>query len=354
MQMTCPCCGDKAFYSLPDPHPTQSMASDFRIVPHPLSKAECATCGLVKRSGAPAVAFDEKYALYAHAPGRAEELHRQSLYAGWIATLIPEPESVNGSLLLALRSVWHSTRFGGTEPANGAAESARNAGLAIETGFLRGGSAQSDLALTVNVLEHVPNPGEFAEALASHTSRDVIVIVPDGSRPNVELLIGDHLHSFSPTHVRVLLNNAGLVTLKQVSAPPALGAFFATVATRKGVPPLSLPKRERPDRRRYLHAWQWLDNALLMRLPDKRIDCFGAGEAAALLRAYAPKTWARIESCFVDNPSGPQFGTLAVGSLDSTPRCLLLGVRPQAQPPLAERLERAGHETIRWDDLVTL
>ena len=45
----------------------------------------------------------------------------------------------------------------------------------------------------------------------------------------------------------------------------------------------------------YLKAWHDLDQALLNRSQSfPRLVAFGGGQTAALLRAYAPRTWTRL------------------------------------------------------------
>ena len=335
------------------------MASDFRIVAQPLNKQECLTCGLATHT-TQRIEFDASYALYAHAPGRKEEARRQALYAQWITGLVPEPSDVfeagsgNGSLLLALAAHWRNAKFSGIEPAARAVESARREGLHVEKGFLSAIAAPaSDLAFAVNVLEHAPDPNRFVAALASRTSRHMIIIVPDGSRPNIELLIADHLYSFSFEHIRMLTERAGFATVKQLAAPAELGAFFATVAIRDGEGARGFGESTRSNRARYLSAWGSLDQRLVERLGRVgEIGCFGAGEAAALLRAYVPETWSQVHACFVDDPHEERFGSLPVAQVEKAPQTLLLGVRPQAQSALAERLQRLGHRVIRWDDII--
>jgi hypothetical protein len=78
------------------------------------------------------------------------------------------------------------------------------------------------------------------------------------------------------------------------------------------------------------------------------------GEAAALLRAYAPALWSRVKLCAADRPEGDVFGEIPVvdytGGRFEWP--VLLGVRPEAQAGLAQRLEDSGCVVIRWDDCI--
>jgi hypothetical protein len=189
----------------------------------------------------------------------------------------------------------------------------------------------------------------------------VIVICPDGARPDVELLISDHAHSFAAPHLETLLARAGWSPRLGGAAPTALGAFQAVVAD--AAPPQVEPSiptldRGRLDRqRRFLERWAALDDALLARTGDEPLACFGTGEAAGLLRAYAPRTWQRVQACTADDGvEGREYHRLPVLPLDALPpsRALLLGVRPQDQPALAARLGRRFDRVVAWYDLVEI
>jgi hypothetical protein len=79
------------------------------------------------------------------------------------------------------------------------------------------------------------------------------------------------------------------------------------------------------------------------------------GEAAALLRAYTPRTWQRVRWCTADEvPGSSRFGLVPVVPLDQLAgdEPLLLGVRPQDQPGLVERLSSRFARIITWHDLI--
>lgn len=352
------------------------MWSDFRIADRPLSKLECDQCRAVQSlycNQSENAFFDANYMLYSHAPGRNEEIARQTKYADWLSPLITgqhtlfEAGAGNGSFLLAVKNLIPEISVSGVEPAPRASTFARSVGLAVETDFL--GLCHEphvDVALAINVIEHVSDPQEFLHNLKSHSKNLVIVVCPDGSIPNSELLIADHLHSFDPTHIRMLFTKVGLRTCAQVRAPADLGAFFVTVGVRAGIGQRTnetrstrwshLDKRAQPiSRNAYLTSWSNLDEILLTRIGrETNVGCFGAGEAAAMLRAYAPQSWSRVSACFIDNPlHGEVFGDLPVLGTISAPATLLLGVRPEAQPGVAGRLIHSGHSAIRWDDILS-
>ena len=105
----------------------------------------------------------------------------------------------------------------------------------------------------------------------------------------------------------------------------------------------------------YLQRWSALDGQLVSRLGDGGVSCFGVGEAAGLLRAYAPRTWQRVRSCTADElPESSRFGLVPAVPLDQLAgdEPLLLGVRPQDQPGLVERLSSRFARIISWHDLI--
>lgn len=368
---TSPCvlCGAVRWMPLPDPGP-QSMASDWRIVREPLARHACAACGLVRRWPGPAAAdtlYTDGYALYAHAPGDIRERARQAQYADWIASVVPRPPARvldvgcgNGSLLLALKERWPAAYLAGCDPsaesvAHGAAP---NLHLWQGTAANLPAGAASDLVVSVNVIEHTHDPLAFLRDLRGVlTAGGVLVLIcPDGSRPNLELLFADHVFSFVPQHLHALCARAGLVVEAAGAAPAALGPFQAVVARRRpadaGVTPAAgaVPSG---DRARYLDAWRRLDARLLERVGE-HVVCFGAGEAAGLLRAYAPRTWARVRACMIDGAAAGCFGELPIIGLDGvgSGETVLVGVRPLDQPRVVERLRRTFPRIAAWYDLL--
>jgi SAM-dependent methyltransferase len=354
------------------------MASDWRVLPRPLRKRACAGCGLV--TIAPSMTprerlFDDGYALYAHPPADAgRERERLQQYAGWIGDALERsgavrpPEAVldvgcgNGSLLLALQERWPAARVAGCDPSRESAAYAASAGLDVWQGSsatLPAGR-QVDLVVSVNVLEHTEDPDAFLRQLRGALAPDgtLVVICPDGRVPGVELLIADHLHSFTPEHVRQLVSRAGLATRSIEPAPSILGSFQMAVAST-GRAPVTLASETGSLmislKAAYLQRWASLDGQLVSRLRSRGVSCFGMGETAGLLRAYAPQTWQHVRAITADDVGGSTaFGTLPVVPLGQLPRNepLLLGVRPQDQPAVAKRLSSRAAEIITWYDLV--
>jgi hypothetical protein len=200
----------------------------------------------------------------------------------------------------------------------------------------------------------------FLQDLRRGLTRDgtLVLIYPDGARPGVELLIADHAYSFASSHLRELLERAQLAPHHVEPAPPELGSFEMVIADNR---PASSPPSVRASAidvsrlHSYLQRWSALDGRLVSRLGNGGVSCFGMGEAAGLLRAYAPRTWQHVRSCTADEvPRPSRFGLVPAVPLDQLAgdEPLLLGVRPQDQPRLVERLSSRFARVISWHDLI--
>jgi hypothetical protein len=214
------------------------------------------------------------------------------------------------------------------------------------------------------VIEHVEEPLAFLRSVAAllTPTGTALVACPDGGRPWLELLFADHLWSFTPAHVTKLAGDADLEVLEWSAAPAALGSFQLIRVRRTNGPhdgftiPGDAPLELTQAKQRYLRAWHLLEQELLARSRHApSLVCFGMGETAALLRAYAPALWSRVKLCAADRPEGDVFGDIPVvyytGTRFDWP--VILGVRPDAQSRLARRLEDDGCSVVRWDDCIT-
>jgi SAM-dependent methyltransferase len=363
--------------ALPVPGP-RSMLSDGRVVDRPLEKADCSVCGAVGHRHPPSAAevaatFEGGYSLYAHAPGRPEEDARQRAYAEWIAGSLPgaaptrlfEIGCGNGSLLRALASRFPGAEAGGVDPSADAVAHAQAAGIAACRGFASDAAAavrDRDLVVSVNVVEHTADPVAFLRALAAIGSEDarLVVICPDAVTPSSELLVFDHLHTLTDGALARLAAEAGLHVRSSHPAPTALGAFRMHLLGRGGAAPSPGPMATdalHAARAAYLDSWARLDGVLLERARGDGLACFGTGEAALLLRAYAPRAWAKVHRFTVDHPNAGTFCGLPVVPVASIEagrgETMLLAVRPRDQEKVAGRLAGRWARMVRWDDVVT-
>jgi SAM-dependent methyltransferase len=344
------------------------MTSDWRVVDEPLARVVCAGCGLVRRKATASTGvefYSSGYGLYAHPPGDAREQARQIEYARWIAhgtgrrpRRVLDVGCGNGSLLRALRSHWPDAELLGCDPSRESIAQGFGTDLRLWTGTASNlpGDVSADLVIAVNVIEHTVDPVAVLAALRAALQPDglLVIVCPDGGKPGLDLLFVDHVFSFGREHIGTLLAH-GLQRLGASQAPPSLGAFQMAIGRRRDVTQTkALHARPRiEDMTRYLERWRQLDDRLQARMDGSAV-CFGAGEAAGLLRAYAPRVWSSVRACTVDGDSQGLFGDLPLIPLESVPpgETVLVGVRPADQPRVAERLAARFARVVTWYDLV--
>ena len=345
------------------------MASDWRIVNEPLARELCSACGLIRRrptASTDASFYASGYALYAHPPGDPREKSRQEEYARWIAQATGRrPRRVldvgcgNGSLLRALRTYWPDAEMLGCDPSRESIAQGYGSDLRLWTGTASTlpSDVSVDLVIAVNVIEHTTDPISFLTALRATLQPDgmLVIVCPDGARPGLDLLFVDHVFSFGREHIGTLLSRAGLQRLGASQAPRSLGAFQMAIGRRRDatqMKAISAPPRTE-DVTRYLEQWKKLDERLQPRIEGPLV-CFGAGEAAGLLRAYAPRTWSPVRACAIDGKPQGRFGDLPVIPIDAvtSDAQVLVAVRPSDQPRLAGRLGARFRRVVTWYDLV--
>lgn len=369
----CPACMSTNWRALPG-WPNQSMLSDGRSVAAPLEKKHCEVCGLIRHSAPPSqteieAIFNQDYALHARLVDNVFENQRQSLYADWIQDLLGaspihsifEIGAGTGSLMAELRRRAPQWRLKGVEPVASAVSKAAT-DLDIEVGLLRDidtASLKVDVVLSVNVMEHVHDPVEFllqSRAALSEGGR-ILVICPDGDHPTTEMLIYDHIHSFTLRSFEKIAQRAGLLITNRQPAPAALGAFQAVILVAGPVTSVVSPMIDDLYERRshFLHRWQQLEQVLLERIGNcPNLWAFGSGENAQLLRAYAPRAWDKVQGIMADGAgvfdgrSITPYETAETGG----ERTMLLAVRSDIQARVEDRLVADGHKVVRWDDLV--
>lgn len=371
----CPLCRSGAA-ALTLPHPSRSMLSDGRVIPRALTKMSCLACGSAFHASSTTEAdiraiYDDDYTLASAAP--KSDAARARAYGDWICSEFNPPTAIleigcgSGALLSELLQTWPDAHACGVDPAlPKTTQSQRN--ITLVRGFVEDiptGAGPFDLIVAVNVIEHTTSPSAFLRSLHDHLAPNgrIVVICPDGHSPNVELLFFDHLYSLTRDGLRICGRVAALAAEKQMPAPNNIGDFQMSVFTRQTdnshAPPADATNAARlhSDRQSYLDGWRMLDQFLLERSRSTAdLLSFGAGQTAALLRAYAPQTWARVASLVLDDPTeawnlGPPVA-LYRHTVQTPGRPTLIATTPRVQQAVARRLERDGLYPVTWNELI--
>ncbi len=345
------------------PHPEQSIVSDGRVLPRALRKMSCLKCGAASHASGISetdvrTIYDSDYKLAGTAP--KSDAARARVYSQWIQGECAAPQSIleigcgSGALLQEFSTLWPEARS--------------NSRIRLERGFVEDipdDVRNFDLIAAVNVIEHLPSPSKFLVSLRSRLAPGgkIVIVCPAVNPPNVELLFYDHLFSFTAHALSSAVRTTSLVAREGALAPPSIGDFQMVVFDTADQPS-TLPLQQHSfsdlwsERQSYLERWSNLDQALLNRSKTaSRLVAFGGGQTAALLRAYAPRTWGRVELIVLDDANEAwDLGTPiapyrnAVQNLQAAE--VLIATAPRTQKSVAERLRRDGLHPIIWDDLI--
>jgi SAM-dependent methyltransferase len=375
-ESACPLCAGKTS-ALCQPHPQRAIVSDGRVLPRALKKLSCLNCGAASR--APGMLDSDFRAIYGSgyqlaAAAPKSDTARARAYAQWIRSEATAPRSIfevgcgSGALLREFSAIWPEADCLGLDPSVPRPERS-DSKFRLERGFIEDvphDIGQFDLIVAVNVIEHLSNPTRFLASLRPRLTPGgkIVIVCPAAEPPNSELLFFDHLYTFTTNSLGHAVADTSLLMRTQSLAPPAIGDF-QMVTFDNAETGSTLPLHQGSfsglcsQRQSYLEGWYRLDQALLDRLQAvPRLVGFGGGQTAALLRAYAPRTWARIETILLDDVNEAwQLGVPvasygnAVQNLETT--AILIMTSPRVQGAIADRLRRDGLQSIRWDDLIT-
>lgn len=371
----CPACGGQDSIALPSPSDDRSVLSDGRIVPRKLDKVGCRTCGLIRHrvpleAAEVASIYNEDYKL----PGQASlaDDARGEIYARVVAAALGEMLDVGRVLEIGCGSGAAARFLAGMLPAH----EIRGVDPALPYEFLgtvgkvtlaRGrledqtGPAWHDFdaVMTINTIEHTHDPCGFLAAIAARLrpKGKAVVICPVAVPANSELLFFDHLWTLSRAAFLAFAAAAGLRVANTLLLEKDLVCFQAFVTEKGDGAREPIAATNTCDAARYLAAWRELDDSWCDRLDalGGRVQVFGAGQMAAVVRAYAPRTWARVERLVVDNPADAwDLGRIEryVAEDHAFGYRTVVAVNPRVKAVIADRIRRDGGEPLVMPDTI--
>lgn len=369
-RLACPVCGSQSVAQLTVPNKTRSMFSDGRVSDAPLDKCSCKSCGhgfLTTTLGSTRLGevYDDDYNLGLRTPdadrqraaGYCEEISQVLARFGFNAgrgISVVEFGSGTGALLAEISSRWPIIYGLGIEPARKLVEVALGQlpeQIEIRQGFVDANTRLGqtyDLCISVNVIEHTPDPVEFLSACRTVTNADslIAIICPDGEAPYSELLFADHISSFSVQSFALIASKAGLSVAHTASLTAARLGFriFVLRHGRAEVEPRGAEhyKLLSEERDQYLLGWSELENEAIAALDKLPFGIFGVGEYADLLASYCPYLVQQALFYVVDNPQFQFHRGLPVVSterfLSDEARIGIAAVNPRSWSQIKQRL----------------
>lgn len=378
--MNCIVCGSSEFRNLPSPY-GHSMTTTGRIIPEPLSKAQCMQCSLVRRVNTRLLGettfYEKEYSFYSRPGAEQYDRPRYLAMAQWIQGALPgfTPQSVldagcgRGWMLRVLREVYPDAVMHGVEPSEDNSAAARAMGFDVSTGRIDAAwnpARTYDLIYSTNVIEHVLDPGEFLGKLASCLTPEgcLVVTCPDATHPNAEIMFSDQNFSFTPQSLALLGRSVGLEVLCWKQAPEVnslrdkqlivLGRSLSRFPT--DVWPSASPEDFFAKRQTYIQSYVACDDHLTASVVGHTLVAnFGTSSWSWLLAAYCPNYWKRVDFCTIHNGSGEFLGKPVKDftTLDKNPGLVVvLGVNPFNQTGMARMMEEHQLPCVRWDHIV--
>jgi len=378
----CRLCGGKLLH-LPIPIIGRSMLSDGRILQKSLEKTSCLSCGGVSHVESLSEEivkgiYNDEYSLTTISP--ASDKVRAIAYAQAIAQLVEPGKSVleigcgSGSLLNELQKLWPESSFVGIDPTVPDIPSQNKRIHYIKGGYYDylGQEKYFNLILSVNSIEHISLPQDLFKWAFETLSPggQLAIFCPVGLTPNLELLIYDHLYTFTSITLASMANAAGFSVVKEINQIDRLGHFqfllYKRLASKRASEVLTTPEfghylaghHLANQRIEYMNAWHNLDEILLSRSSSaSRIVFFGAGQMAALLKTYAPRIWEQVDLLIVDNVDDSWDFEKRIASYSDAlsylnKAAVVIATSPSSQAKLASRFISDGLNPIRFDDII--
>lgn len=371
----CPACGNRESISLPSPSAERSVLSDGRIMERRLDKVACRACGLIRHRASLTHAeilslYNEDYNL----PGQASlaDDARGEAYARVVADVLGampildrllEIGCGSGAAARFLVEMLPVKEIRGVDPALPEEYRGTSGKVTLARGLLEDTSEPAwfdfDAVVSINTIEHTRDPAEFLRSIAVRLrpKGKAVLVCPVATPANCELLFYDHLWTLTPASFLAFAAAAGLRIAQTLNLDQELACFQVFVVEKGEADPQPPVTAHSAEAVPYLAAWQGLDSYWCDQIDalGGRVQIFGAGQMAAVIRAYAPRTWARAERLVVDNPDDAwNLGRVEryVAEEHARGYSTIIAVNPLIKGAVAERIRRDGGKAIVMPDTI--
>lgn len=379
----CVVCDATSWLPLYSPNPDRSLTTAGLVLEVPLGKAHCAGCGVAQKVYEEALGqhnfYEKDYQGYYDRPASAPyHRKRYQTMVEWILHGIAphRPASIldvgcgQGGCLVALGEACPEAVLTGLEPSVDNARQARRLGFEVfgqRLGTDTLPEARYDLAVAIYVLQHVLDPVDFLRGVGAvlHDGGLAAIVVPNGDRPNIELLWSDQNYAFTGGHLAILAKRAGLDFLALHPSPEGLSASWLAILGKNPrqtpvhpgiVPPQTDTAALYAAREKYLRGFTRLDAFLCRQTARKRrVVNFGASFWSSLLAVYCPGYWRRVDVCAVDGDSGRLLDKEVVdmASLVLTDQdAVVPGLAKAGQEALRSRFAASPAAYVPWHDQI--
>lgn len=341
----------------------QSMRSDGLILRERLKKFHCESCGTVSgKNSQPQVP-------YLRSNGSSIfDLRRHHSVANGIAMLIekyktsesPEVLEVGAASFetsLRLKELNQRAKITAIENSPERVISSAAIDVITDDFFSHNFHILFDVIFSNQVIEHIADTRKFL-AKCSQYLKDtgtLIICCPTFSPASNELLFSDHLYHFTPSGLSICCESSDLQVIDHyVSGWDSLTHVYVLRKASKKLDagPTKMDHiRLLQDRKSHLLNWMKQDETVLGKLRDDvPILLYGAGEFSQLIRAYLPRTYARIATITVDDLTGSrEFDKpkVELKSIDPSSGQIIVGSHPASRSTVKEKLLNFGFSDDR-------